>query len=100
MNAAKEVKRGIIASVLDLAGETTMPPETHVVFFVGDPLVMNAVPRCPASARTQISPWAKGLTPNHQISQGAKDRAQPRANTRTTTKRLRRSSPSFVAQPR
>jgi uncharacterized protein DUF6791 len=37
VNAAKEIKHGTIASVLDLAGETTVPPESHVVFFVGEP---------------------------------------------------------------
>ena len=33
VNAAKQVKRGIVASVLDLAGETTVSPKSHVVFF-------------------------------------------------------------------
>jgi hypothetical protein len=36
VNAAKQVKLGIIASPMDLAGETTVAPESHVVFFVGE----------------------------------------------------------------
>src|SRR5690349_15114609 len=37
VNAAKEVRCGIIASVLDLAGDATVPPKSHVIFFAGDP---------------------------------------------------------------
>ena len=36
VNAAKQVRRGIIAMDLDLAGEKTVAPQSHVVFFVGD----------------------------------------------------------------
>jgi hypothetical protein len=68
LNAKKEVKRGIIASVLDVAGEKTVPPESHVVFFVGE---------CPCSVDGSLLPGVsentnqalgEGLTPNHQIS--------------------------------
>ena len=68
VNSAKEVKRGIIASVLDLAGETTMPPESHVVYFVGDcPCDEHGVP-LPGVSQNTNQALGDGLIPNHQIS--------------------------------
>lgn len=68
VNPAKEVKRGIIASVLDLAGETTIPPESHVVFFVGEcPCDKNGQP-LPGVSQNANQALGEGLTPNHQIS--------------------------------
>lgn len=68
VNSAKEVKRGIIASVLDFAGETTIPPESHVVFFVGEcPCDKNGSP-LPGVSQNANQALGEGLTPNHQIS--------------------------------
>lgn len=68
VNSAKEVKRGVIASVLDLAGETTTRPESHVVFFVGEcPCDSNGAP-LPGVSQNANQALGEGLIPNHQIS--------------------------------
>jgi hypothetical protein len=68
VNAAKQVKCGSIASVLDLAGETTVPPKSHVVFFVGEPPCdEHGSPLPGVSPNTNLA-LGEGLTPNHQIS--------------------------------
>jgi hypothetical protein len=36
VNAAREVKRGILVSQLTLAGDVTAQPDTHVAYFAGD----------------------------------------------------------------
>ena len=65
---AKEVKRGIIVSDLDLAGEVTTPPKSHVVFFVGEcPCDEHGSPLPGVSPNTNKA-LGDGLTPNHQIS--------------------------------
>ncbi|HZT71430.1 MAG TPA: ThiF family adenylyltransferase [Terriglobia bacterium] len=68
VNAAKEIKRGTIASVLDLAGETTIPPESHVIFFVGDPPCDEQGSTLPGVSPNSNQALGEGLTPNHQIS--------------------------------
>jgi hypothetical protein len=68
VNAAKQVKRGIIASVLDLAGETTVPPKSHVVFFVGEPPCDEHGSPLPGVSPNTNQALGEGLTPNHQIS--------------------------------
>jgi hypothetical protein len=68
VNAAKQVKLGIIASPLDLAGETTVPPESHVVFFVGEhPCDEHGSP-LPGVSQNTNQALGEGLLPNHQIS--------------------------------
>lgn len=68
VNSAKEVKRGIIVSDLDLAGETTTPPQSHVVFFVGEyPCKEDGSPLPGVSPNTNQT-LGEGLIPNHQIS--------------------------------
>lgn len=68
VNSAKQVKRGIIVSDLDLAGETTIPPESHVVFFVGEcPCNEDGSP-LPGVNQNTNRVLGEGLTPNHQIS--------------------------------
>src|SRR4051812_29570994 len=67
VDSAKQVKRGMIVSDLDLAGETTIRPESHVVFFVGDyPCNPDGTPLPGVSVNTN-QPLGEGLTPNHQI---------------------------------
>lgn len=68
VNAAKEIKLGIVASPLDLAGETTVPPESHVVFFVGEcPCDEHGSALLGVSQNTNQA-LGEGLVPNHQIS--------------------------------
>lgn len=68
VNAAKQVKRGIIASALDLAGETTVAPQTHVVFFVGDEPCDEHGALLPGVSQNTNHALGEGFTPNHQIS--------------------------------
>src|SRR6266705_5773393 len=68
LNSNKEINRGIIASVLDVAGEKTVPPKSHVVFFVGEcPCNADGSTLPGVSANTNLA-LGEGLTPNHQIS--------------------------------
>jgi hypothetical protein len=68
VSAAKEIKHGTIACVLDLAGETTVPPESHVVFFVGEyPCDEHGSGLAGVSQNTNQA-LGEGLVPNHQIS--------------------------------
>ena len=68
VNAAREIKQGIIASVLDLAGETTVPPESHVVFFAGEPPCDEHGTVLPGVSQNTNTALGEGLSPNHQIS--------------------------------
>src|SRR5437016_3388643 len=68
VNAAKEIKRGIIASVLDIAGEATIPPESHVIFFVGEPPCDEHGSVLPGVSPNVNQALGEGLVPNHQIS--------------------------------
>jgi hypothetical protein len=72
VNADKQVKRGIIASDLDLAGEATIPPKSHVVFFIGEyPCNVEGSLIGGVSPNTNQA-LGEGLTPNHQISRRPK----------------------------
>lgn len=68
VNAAKEIKRGTIASVLDLAGEATVPPDSHVVFFVGEPPCDEHGSVLPGVSQNTNHALGEGFVPNHQIS--------------------------------
>lgn len=68
VNAAKQVKRGIIASALDLAGETTVQPQSHVVFFVGDLPCDEHGELLPGVSPNTNHALGEGFTSNHQIS--------------------------------
>src|SRR6266403_2088814 len=68
VNAAREIKLGTIASVLDLAGETTVPPESHVVFFVGEPPCDEHGSLLPGVSQNTNQALGEGFVPNHQIS--------------------------------
>ncbi len=68
VNAAREVKTGIIASVLDLAGEVTVSPESHVIFFVGEPPCNEHGSMLPGVSANTNQALDEGLVPNHQIS--------------------------------
>lgn len=68
VNAAKQIKRGIIASPLDLAGETTVVPDSHVVFFVGDPPCDENGSMLPGVSQNTNLALGEGFLSNHQIS--------------------------------
>lgn len=68
VNATKEVKLGTIASALDLAGDATVPPASHVVFFVGEPPCDEHGSILPGVSPNTNQALGEGLTPNHQIS--------------------------------
>src|SRR5438874_468822 len=68
VNPAKEVRLGIIAMDLDLAGEKTVAPQSHVVFFVGEcPCNIDGSP-LPGVTQNTNQALGDSLTPNHQIS--------------------------------
>lgn len=68
LTSTKEVKRGILASELDLAGDQTVAPRSHVAYLVGDvPCEENGATIAGVSANTN-QPLGKGLSPNHQLS--------------------------------
>ncbi|HCR55635.1 TPA: hypothetical protein DIV49_01560 [Candidatus Saccharibacteria bacterium] len=68
VSPTKDVKRGAIISALDLAGEITQPPESHVAFFAGHcPCDENGSPLPGVSQNTNLA-IGKELTPNHQMS--------------------------------
>jgi len=68
VNAAKQVRLGTIATVLDLAGESTVPPESHVVFFVGEPPCDEHGATLPGVSLNSNVALGEGLAPNYQIS--------------------------------
>jgi hypothetical protein len=68
VNAIRQIKLGIIASVLDLAGETTAPPESHVIFFVGEPPCDEHGSILPGVSQNANQALGAGLAPNHQVS--------------------------------
>src|SRR5687768_15040984 len=68
VNPEKAVKRGVIAMALDLAGERTISPTSHVVYFVGEvPCNIDGSPLLGVSPNTNHA-VGDGLSPNHQIS--------------------------------
>jgi hypothetical protein len=69
VNSCKEVKRdGILVMDLDLAGNSTVPPRDHVVFFVGEyPCNIDGTPIAGLSQNTNKA-YGNDLLPNHQIS--------------------------------
>jgi uncharacterized protein DUF6791/ThiF family protein len=68
VNSGKEVRRGIIAMDLDLAGQKTVAPQSHVAFFVGEcPCNIDGSP-LPGVSQNTNQALGEGLMPNHQIS--------------------------------
>lgn len=68
VNRQKQVACGTIAMALDLAGQTTIAPKTHVIFFVGEfPCEGDGSP-VPGVSQNTNSDMGEGLLPNHQIS--------------------------------
>ena len=68
VNCAKQVKYGTIVCELDIAGEDTVAPKTHVAFFVGDyPCDIDGFRLPGVSPNTNIA-VDKDLQPNHQMS--------------------------------
>jgi hypothetical protein len=69
VNAAKQVRRGVLVSTLNLVADATTTPETHVVYFIGDhPCTKEGVPIAQimhASAKTRLG---EGLEIDHSFS--------------------------------
>jgi len=69
LNAKKELKRGTLVSTLNLAGDETRPPETHVMHWIGE-YPCNVDGRPIEALRHQDNPTAlgHGLTVRHGFS--------------------------------
>jgi len=68
VNRSKEVNRGILVSTLHLAGDATLPPDTHVVFFVGESPCDPEGAVLPGVNENAVEPLDAALMPNHPIS--------------------------------
>jgi hypothetical protein len=69
LNANRELKRGILVSTLNLAGDQTRPPETHVMHWIGE-YPCNVDGRPIGALRHQDNPMAlgHGLIARHGFS--------------------------------
>lgn len=77
VSSGKVVRRGTIAMALDVGGDSTAPPQSHVAFFVGE---------CPCDVEGRVLPGVSantnhalgdGMTPNHQLSRKPTQTAHP-----------------------
>lgn len=69
LNARRELKRGMLVSTLNLAGDVTQPPETHVIHWIGE-YPYNADGRPIEALRHQDQPvnLGQGIVANHGFS--------------------------------
>lgn len=69
VNSSCEIKRGILASTLTLAGEVTTMPDTHVMYFCGDyPCHKEGTPIESIRHVTTDTHLIDGITANHSFS--------------------------------
>jgi len=69
VNAAREVRRGVLASTLDLAGDVTTRPSTHVAYFVGEhPCHKDGSPIQQIAYAGGAWPLGDGLVAQHAFS--------------------------------
>src|SRR5438128_2741412 len=69
INARREVVRGTLASTLDLAGDVTARPTTHVALFVGEPPCEQDGKEIVGIGRSPLNqPIAPGLVAQFQFS--------------------------------
>ena len=67
---AKEVKRGKLVSTLQLNGDVTVRPDTHVVHFAGEePCLANGTPYAKLIHSSATTDLGKGLVVNFSFSQ-------------------------------
>lgn len=69
LNADKQVKFGTLISSLHLAGDETLAPDTHVVYFAGEyPCNVDGSPIEQITHQTQQTALDVGLTADHSFS--------------------------------
>lgn len=69
VTAEKKVKFGKLISTLALAGDVTLPPDTHVVHFAGEyPCHSDGTPIQQLKHHSADTQLAEGLTANHSFS--------------------------------
>jgi hypothetical protein len=69
VDAGRKVRRGTLISSLALAGDTTRPPDTHVIHFDGDhPCNANGEPISAITNQTTHFELGHGLTAEHAFS--------------------------------
>lgn len=69
VNARREVARGILASALDLAGDATVKPQSHVAFFIGDvPCEQDGSEMTQIGRSDNAQPVASNLRARFQLS--------------------------------
>ena len=69
VNANRQVKRGVLVSTLDLAGDVTTRPKTHVVLFGGEyPCDLNGQELAKIKCGTERKVISDGLVVEHSFS--------------------------------
>lgn len=69
VNAAKQVHRGVLVSALDLVGNATSRPKTHVVYFIGEhPCSKDGVPIAQIAHSSRKTRLAEGLEIDRSFS--------------------------------
>lgn len=69
VNAAKEVKFGVLVSSLDLAGDVTIRPSTHVMYFIGEhPCKRDGTMLAEIAHSSTPQQLAQDLTVHHSFS--------------------------------
>lgn len=69
VDRAKKVRRGILVSTLTLAGERTIRPDNHVMYFTGEfPCDANGMPLINIAHVSQPMPLVDGIIAQHSFS--------------------------------
>ena len=69
VNTQRQVRRGILVSALDLAGEVTVRPGTHVIHFAGEyPCRVDGSEIAEIKSQSQYQTLADGLVIDHTFS--------------------------------
>lgn len=69
VTTSREVKRGTLVSTLHLAGDATLPPDTHVAQFIGEqPCTSSGTPMSQIINASNRQTLAEGLTIDHTFS--------------------------------
>jgi hypothetical protein len=99
VNSRKEVRYGILASELDVAGETTSTPKTHVAYFIGDypcDVDGSALPGVTPNANKALD---KDITLNHSLSRKPTIGSYQNYHEKMTTYVAIISSPAHAIDP-
>jgi len=69
VNGEKEIKYGTLVTMLDMSGEKTAKPRTHVLYFIGEvPCFQNGTPMPALVNQTADLSLLEGITVNHTFS--------------------------------